>query len=137
VVYFFNGKSLIGGKMELSLAPQSQKFMDLRNHVDGLRTCQGVCMETAAHCLRMGGQYAEAPLVRLLWDCAYVCEMSGEFDRLESPLQVRGAYEIVAELCDRAAQRCASFPYDRRMMLCADTCRRSAEICREKASMMV
>ena len=111
--------------------------MDLHNSIDEFNNCQQVCMETAAHCMRMGSEYAEAPLLRLLWDCAYVCEMSSEYDRLESPMQARGAYEITAELCDRVAQRCASFQYDRILMMCADTCRRCALYCREKAGTLV
>jgi hypothetical protein len=94
-------------------------------------------MDTAAYCMRAGGEHAEAPTVRLLQDCAYVCGMSAEFDRLENPVQMRGAYEIAAELCDRAAERCASFRDDRMMLQCADACRRCAVYCREKAGMLV
>lgn len=41
--------------------------------------CGDSCLQTVTHCLSKGGKHAEIEPVRLLLDCAAICETSAGF----------------------------------------------------------
>ena len=90
--------------------------------------CYRICLATISHCLQTGDQHASEPLIRLLQDCARICEISADF-------QIRGSEfhqstcSVCAEICRRCADACDQFSEDERMKQCADACRRCAESC--------
>jgi hypothetical protein len=100
--------------------------------VDECRRCQDVCLETVTHALRRGGRYAEEELIGALLDATDVCRTSIDFLRRGSPLRGRTC-AVCAEICERAAEACETFPGDPVMRACAEACRRCAAACREIA----
>jgi hypothetical protein len=86
--------------------------------------------------MRTGGEYDHSGNIRLLIDCAQVCETTAELQREHGTLPERN-YDLCAEMCERAARVCAMFPHDRMMLLGQDACRRGAAYCRQKAGMLV
>lgn len=94
--------------------------------------CHRVCLETIAHCLRKGGRHAEAGHIRLLSDCAEICQTSANF-------MIRGSEHhaltcgACAEICARCAESCEQMADDEVMRRCAEVCRRCAESCRRMA----
>ena len=97
--------------------------------------CHSVCLQTITHCLSLGGPHAEVGHIRLLSDCAEICQTSANFMLRDSDLHVRTC-GVCAEICERCAEDCERFD-DARMQLCADTCRRCANSCRQMAAMPV
>ena len=91
--------------------------------------CHRVCQEMATY-LHAEGSQAAANHVRLLLDCAALCQASADFMASDSVLQGH-FYGACAEICPRCAQECERFESNVQMKVCADTCRRCAESCRQ------
>ena len=99
--------------------------------------CHAICTETAQHCLKMGGKHTEAEHIRLLLDCAEICQTSADFLMRDSPRHV-STCKVCSEICSTCADSCERLdPQDTMMKQCADVCRRCAESCRQMAQMKV
>jgi hypothetical protein len=94
--------------------------------------CHSLCLETLTYCLQQDGRHSEKDHIRLLIDCAEVCQTSANFMLRGSPLHPRSC-GLCAEVCERCAEDCAKFGGDAQMQACADSCRRCAESCRKMA----
>ena len=105
---------------------------EMRRCIEDCSDCHNICVETAAHCLELGGKHAEAAHVRLLLDCAEICLTSANYMLRGSELHVRTC-AVCAEVCDRCADSCEKFGDDALMKQCAEICRRCAESCRKMA----
>ncbi len=106
---------------------------DMQMCIENCSTCHNVCMQTATHCLEMGGKHAEASHIRLLQDCAQIRAASADFMLRGSQFHAR-VCGLCADVCDRCAQDCEKIdPNDTQMRTCAETCRRCAESCRQMA----
>ena len=106
----------------------------MQHCIQACTTCHGVCMETIAHCLKMGGKHAEAGHIRMMMDCAEICQTSANFMLRGSDFHGMTC-SVCAEVCERCAQDCARFGDDEMMKRCADACRMCAESCRQMAEM--
>jgi hypothetical protein len=100
--------------------------------IDECLSCHRVCVETTQHCLQMGGRHAEASHIRLMLDCAEICQTSANFMLRGSDLHAHTC-GVCAEVCQRCAEDCERFGDDQMMMQCAQACRRCAESCRQMA----
>jgi hypothetical protein len=105
---------------------------EMRRCSEQCRECHAVCVETVHHCLEQGGRHAEAAHVRLLLDCAQICDTSGDFLLRGSDLH-RETCRACAEVCARCAESCERVGGDDVMKRCAEVCRRCAESCRRMA----
>ena len=107
---------------------------EMQRCIQECTSCHNICLETVAHCLQMGGKHAAADHIRLLLDCAEICQTSANFMLRGSPLHTR-VCAICAEICERCAQDCERVdPSDQQMRQCAEVCRRCAESCRRMAA---
>jgi hypothetical protein len=97
--------------------------------------CHSICLQTVTYCLPMGGKHAEASHIRLLLDCAEICQTSTNFMLRGSDLQGRTC-AVCAEVCERCAESCEQMGDDPQMRACAATCRSCAESCHRMAKMM-
>ncbi len=104
--------------------------MDIQRCIEDCLDCFRTCTETIAYCLQKGGRHAEANHVRLLQDCADICETAAAFMMRRSDLHVRTC-ALCAETCLRCAEDCDRLADDERMRRCAEVCRRCAESCRQ------
>ena len=101
--------------------------------IEQCSTCHQTCLATVTHCLEMGGDHAEASHIRLLLDCAQICQTSADFMLRRSPLHTATCH-VCAAICERCAEDCARFRDDEVMAACAEACRRCAESCRQMAA---
>jgi hypothetical protein len=107
---------------------------DLVHCIDECTNCHAVCTETLRHCLKLGGELAEAEHVMLLLDCAEICRTSAEFMLRGSPRHVLTC-QACAEICRACAEACARHGRsDELLQLCAEECRRCAESCAHMAA---
>lgn len=90
--------------------------------------CHQICERMVKHCLEMGGMHADPVHIRLLQDCSQICIVTADFIFRESGLAARvGA--VCVEVCQSCADDCELMPDDELMQICAESCRRSAEMC--------
>lgn len=94
--------------------------------------CHQTCLETIQYCLTQGGAHAEASHIRLLMDCAAICETSAGFMIRGSELHMRTC-SVCAEVSARCADSCEAFSDDETMERCAEICRSCSESCAEMA----
>lgn len=94
--------------------------------------CHRVCLDTAQYCLQHGGENAEPEHVRLLLDCAEICQTCANFMIRNSDLHTI-ICEASAEVCQQCYEDCDQFDNDPQMKTCAEVCRRCSESCQQMA----
>ncbi|HEX8916326.1 MAG TPA: four-helix bundle copper-binding protein [Humisphaera sp.] len=97
--------------------------------------CHHFCLSMVHHCLTKGGPHAEPDHVRLMQDCAQICQVSADFMSRGSPHHPHLCREC-AEICGQCADDCRRLADDAEMRRCADACQRCADSCREMAAAM-
>jgi hypothetical protein len=112
--------------------PGMQVSAQLAQCIKDCQQCHQVCLETINYCLQQGGRHAEANHIRLLRDCAEVCQVAADLmiGRSEFSALTCGT---CATACDRCAADCDSFGNDKQMQNCAQVCRRCSQSCRQMA----
>lgn len=108
--------------------------MDMQRCIQDCQTCHQVCIETVTHCLQKGGKHAAPEHIRLLLDCAEICQTSANFMQRNSDLHGRTC-GVCAEVCEACARSCDELADDEVMKRCADECRRCAASCREMSTL--
>jgi hypothetical protein len=101
--------------------------------IERCRDCQRACAQTLTYCLQQGGHHAAPEHVRLMIDCAEICQTAANFMLRGSDLHVHTC-AACAEVCDRCGEDCSRFGDDLRMQACAEMCRRCAASCHEMAA---
>lgn len=99
--------------------------------IDACTQCHRTCLhEATMHCLEEGGKHAEPSHLRLMLNCAEICQTSANFMLSGSKFHhlTCGA---CAEICSACAQSCEQIEG---MESCAAACRNCAEHCRNMAS---
>ncbi len=93
--------------------------------------CFQNCTKTSRQCISRGGKYVETKTIKLLMDCAKICNVNADFMLRDSTYypQICG---LAADICDECSDNCDRFdePF---MRECAGICRRCSESCREMA----
>lgn len=102
---------------------------DIDDCIDTCLACHQLCLETLTHSLREGGELALPEHIRVLADCAQLCQTNADFMIRGSDLHgyTCGACAVV---CDACAESCGGFPGDSQLDECAALCRRCAQACR-------
>ena len=104
--------------------------MDMQDCIDNCTDCHRICTEAAAYCLDEGGEMAIPAHIRLLLDCAQICQTSADFMLRLSDHHVM-ICRVCAEICEACAQACLQFEQDEEMAQCARICTQCATSCRE------
>lgn len=119
---------------QMGAQPQERMSQQMHDCIQDCTRCHTVCLESVVYCLNKGGKHAQPDHIRLLLDCAEICQTSANFMLRMSP-QHGLTCGACAEICDRCADSCNSFMDDLQMQACAQVCRKCAASCREMASM--
>jgi hypothetical protein len=94
--------------------------------------CYQICVRTKVHCLKLGGEHAQASHIALLSACAEICQLAAHSMLTESEFQEK-LRALCAEACKRCAEDCAKFTEDEVMQTCSDVCKRCALACQAMA----
>jgi hypothetical protein len=105
---------------------------EMQECIQNCLSCHGICLNTVTHCLQMGGVHAEASHIRLMLDCAEICQTSANFMLRNSNLH-HMTCGVRAEICTRCAEDCERFD-DPQMRACAKMCRQCADSCQRMAA---
>ena len=115
------------------MAHERMMTAEMQSCIEECLECHRICVETATHCLALGGKHASAEHIGTLLDCAEICQTSANF-------MLRGSHDhhevcgVCAVICDRCAKSCESLAgQDDLMRRCAQACRRCSESCRNMA----
>lgn len=115
-----------------TIPPMSQNMQKcIQNCLD----CHGICLNTVTYCLQQGGMHAEPAHIRLMLDCAEICQTSANFMLRGSELHL-STCGVCAEVCERCATSCEQMGDDAQMKACAEMCRRCAESCLQMSMSM-
>ncbi|WP_437592439.1 four-helix bundle copper-binding protein [Sorangium sp. So ce1000] len=91
------------------------------------QSCQLFCVQSIQHCLQMGRSHVEPSHMRLMQDCAEICETTATFLLRGSP-QHNKLTAACASICELCAQSCDRFTGDAQMKACADACQQIAQM---------
>ena len=107
----------------------------IQSCIDDCTRCHAICVETGQYCMEKSGMHAGAQHVRLLQDCAELCQVTANLMLRVSDLYPN-ACGVCAEACDRCAKMCDELGMsgDMQMKTCAKACRRCAETCGESSA---
>jgi hypothetical protein len=112
----------------------SQIDPKMRECITNCQDTHSITVETINHCLQMGGKHAEPSHIRLLMDCAQICQTSADFMLRMSDIHPQTC-GVCADVCEQCAVDCERFGDDPMMKACAEMCRRCAASCREMEGM--
>lgn len=105
---------------------------EMKDCIDNCDDCHSICLETVTWCLEQGGEHASPDHVKLLQDCAEICQTSANF-MLRQSTHHSLTCRACAEVCERCAEECERMDGDQ-MQACAEACRRCAQTCRSMAA---
>lgn len=104
----------------------------MRECIDTCLGCHQSCLQTVEHCLSLGGKHASPDHIRLLLDCAEICQVSADFLLRNSPRHGLTC-RVCAEVCQACSDNCSSGKADAAMQACAEACKRCAQSCQQMA----
>ena len=96
--------------------------------------CHNICLETAKHCMHMGGSHSAPQNLVLLLDCHEICQTSANFMLRGSEFSNR-ICGVCADACRRCAEICEGFSDDEQMASCESMCRSCMDSCEQMANM--
>lgn len=96
--------------------------------------CYKICSQILSHCLEKGGKHADPKHIKLLADCARICDLSADFMLRHSDYHT-STCEVCVEICTACAESCKAIADDELMRTCVDVCRKCASTCEEMAAM--
>lgn len=106
---------------------------DMKACIDECEKCHRTCVAAVRYCLEKGGRHAAPEHIRLLIDCAEICQTSANF-MLRGSAVHKTICGACAEVCDRCAESCEAIGDDAQMQDCAEVCRACADSCRKMAN---
>jgi hypothetical protein len=114
------------------LTQEASSTGSMQSCIEQCLDCHAICLETVTHCLEKGGPHAEVDHIRLLLDCAEICQTSANFMLRGSDLHTLTC-EVCAETCEQCGDSCEQFENDPQLQACAQTCRSCADACQAMA----
>src|SRR5690242_16353757 len=90
---------------------------------------QRACLDTVRYCLDMGGRFSASGRIRVLLDCASMCQTTAQDSRHGSILYAQSA-SYCADFCERVARELHPLAADAMIQAGVHACKRCAESCR-------
>ncbi len=108
---------------------------EMKQCIQNCLDCHSICLNTVTYCLQQGGMHSELPHIRLMLDCAEICQTSANFMLRGSEMHIRTC-AICAEICFKCAEDCDRMSDDEQMKACAQMCLTCSETCRQMSMSM-
>ena len=106
---------------------RSQLQSPFQENIDACLDCHSMCLRMAmTYCLERGGRHVEQKHLRLMLNCAELCQTSANFMLSDSPMHGRVCL-ICAEACEACAKSCEQVGD---MRECIEECLSCAKSCR-------
>lgn len=105
---------------------------EMQKCIENCQQCHVVCLQTTMnHCLELGGAHVAPEHMRLMLNCAEICQTSANFMLSNSPVS-RAVCQACAVVCKACADSCEQIG---EMTACVEACRRCATSCEMMAQM--
>ena len=109
-----------------------KKGLDSQDCIEACTQCAQVCLQAAMnHCLEQGGEHVAPAHLRLMMDCADICQLSARL-QLGSSEFAEDFCALCAEVCLACADSCDTLSG---MEDCAEACRQCAASCETMSGM--
>ena len=129
-----------GGFMQTQTNSSSQSILKdispaLQICIQNCLDCYQICTRTIDQCLTKGGQHSEAKHIKLLQDCADICNLSAKFMLRGSEFH-SSTCGVCSEVCLACAKSCEAMKdSDEQMKACAEACQKCAASCQSMSKM--
>ena len=100
----------------------------MKQCIELCQQCYQVCSELLSSGLGRSTISSHEVTLRLLQDCAEICQVSANFMLRSSEFHTQTC-GVCAAICLRCAEACEENSADSRLQHCADVCRQCAESC--------
>ncbi len=110
---------------------ESMSQAEIDQCIQNCHNCYNACLQTAAKYQQSGKQNEQAVYMRLLLDCADICQVSESFMRRQSE---RSGY--ICGICAQICEECANHSDQMGETDCANACRNAAWSCGQMAKMV-
>ncbi len=106
---------------------RSRMESPFQENIKACLDCHSTCLRMAmTYCLERGGRHVEQKHLRLMLNCAELCQTSANFMLSDSPMHGRVCL-ICAEACEACAKSCEQVGD---MRECVEQCQSCAKSCR-------
>ncbi len=123
----FAADSAASAAAKSPLARRNRVESPMQDAIKACLDCHSMCLRMAmGFCLERGGRHAEQKHLRLMINCAELCQTSANFMLSDSPLHGRVCL-ICAEACEACAKSCEQVGD---MRDCVEECQDCAKSCR-------
>ena len=120
-------QALAPGNAHAAESERSQVESPFQENIDACLDCHSMCLRMAmTFCLERGGRHVEQKHLRLMLNCAELCQTSANFMLSDSPMHGRVCL-ICAEACEACAKSCEQVGD---MRECVEECLSCAKSCR-------
>lgn len=100
--------------------------------IDNCTRCHQVCLQTVlTHCIEVGGDHATPDHVRLMLNCAEICQASANLQLSGSAFSAK-LCGVCSEICEACALSCEAKD---EMADCVQACQQCAQSCKAMATM--
>jgi hypothetical protein len=104
----------------------------MQSCIDACTRCHQMCLKTAlTHCIEVGGKHAAPDHLRLMLNCAEICQASANLQLSQSAFSAK-LCGVCAEICEACATSCEAMG---EMADCVQACRQCAQSCKSMATM--
>ena len=101
--------------------------------IDNCTECYQMCSHLVDYCLKKGGEFSNPEHIKLLEDCARICNLSADFMIRHSKFHDT-VCDVCAKVCKACAESCNALGKDDRILqACYDACIKCAESCAQMA----
>jgi uncharacterized protein Yka (UPF0111/DUF47 family) len=114
------------GTFTLSAATEQNSMQEC---IENCNECHQLCLETISHYLNLDQKENDTQLLQILFDCAYICQVSADFLIRKSNCHAE-LCEVCAQICLKCADACNPMKDDQ-FKDCEEACRRCADTCQE------
>ncbi len=114
------------------ISKNSDKKCPFVECINNCSDCHNICIQTINYCMNKGGKHADAKHIKLLADCAQMCQTSADFMNRQSSFHPN-ICKLCAELCEKCADSCESLN-DENLKECVEMCRKCAKSCTSMGS---
>lgn len=102
----------------------------IKECLEACNECHQICLhETMNHCLEIGGEHIAPDHIRLMLNCATICQASVDL-MLSRSVFSYSLCKLCAEVCEECARSCERLGMDE----CAKICRECARSCKIMAA---
>lgn len=112
----------------------SDMSASMQSCIQNCTDCYQMCTQMITHCLQKGGDHANPEHIKILLDCAKICETSAAFMIRDSKFHSLTC-GTCAEICLACAKSCSAIKDCEMMQACARVCQKCATSCEEMSKM--